>query len=492
MSYIEIQNLTFGYEGSSTNVFENAGVRLDTDWKIGFTGRNGRGKTTLLKLLMGELPYQGKIYASEPFRYFPFQVEEPEQLCFYVAEAILPDLELWRLERELNLLGVEGEILYRPFSTLSGGEQTKLLLALLFLQEHCFLLIDEPTNHLDLTGRKKVAEYLNKKKGFLLVSHDRAFLDGCADHMLAIQNTGFSVEKGTFSSWFENRERQLAFESAENEKLKKEAARLGAAVRQTSGWSDKLEKTKRGGRNSGLRPDRGYIGHKSAKMMKRAKTIAGRREAALAEKEKLLKNVEKQEPLKLHPLEYRSTLLLSARDLSLFYEDKRVCSGLRFEICRGDRAAVVGPNGCGKTTLLKLVAGESIAYKGGFIRPGDLKVSFLPQDTAGLSGSLEGFAEQREINGTLFKTILRKLDFTREQFERPIESYSLGQKKKVAVAASLCESAHLYIWDEPLNYIDVISRMQIEALLKEYQPTVLFVEHDLAFMEKIATKRICL
>jgi lincosamide and streptogramin A transport system ATP-binding/permease protein len=117
-----------------------------------------------------------------------------------------------------------------------------------------------------------------------------------------------------------------------------------------------------------------------------------------------------------------------------------------------------------------------------------LKISYIAQDTDFLRGYLTDFADVVGINESLFKTILRKLDFSRLQFEKDILDFSGGQKKKVLIAKSLCEQAHLYIWDEPLNYIDVLSRIQIEELLLEYQPTILFVEHDRVFSENIATK----
>ena len=118
----------------------------------------------------------------------------------------------------------------------------------------------------------------------------------------------------------------------------------------------------------------------------------------------------------------------------------------------------------------------------------DLKISYVPQDTSELRGSLASFIQAGNIDKTLFLTILRKMDFSRELFEKPMESYSSGQKKKVLLAGSLSESAHLYIWDEPLNYIDIFSRMQLEAFIKKVQPTMLIVEHDARFAKKLATK----
>ena len=112
----------------------------------------------------------------------------------------------------------------------------------------------------------------------------------------------------------------------------------------------------------------------------------------------------------------------------------------------------------------------------------------MPQDASKLSGSLSRFEEESGIDVSLFRAILRKLDFSRVQFEKDIGSFSAGQKKKVLLARSICQPMNLHIWDEPMNYIDVISRMQIEAVLKEYQPTILFVEHDRAFCDNVATK----
>ena len=114
----------------------------------------------------------------------------------------------------------------------------------------------------------------------------------------------------------------------------------------------------------------------------------------------------------------------------------------------------------------------------------------MPQDASFLTGGLRDYAREQGIDETLFKTILRQLDFSRIQFEKDMEDYSAGQKKKVLIASSLCRQAHIYIWDEPLNYVDVLSRMQIEELIAAYRPTMLFVEHDQAFCEKIATKTI--
>lgn len=166
MSQISVNNLTFYYEGSYDNIFEGVTFQIDTDWKLGFIARNGKGKTTFLKLLTGQYEYKGIIRSSVKFDYFLFETSRKERNTIDILEEIDPDYEFWKVCRELDYLKVNAEVFYRPFATLSNGEQTKVLLALLFCREGHFLLIDEPTNHLDMESREVLAEYLNKKKGY--------------------------------------------------------------------------------------------------------------------------------------------------------------------------------------------------------------------------------------------------------------------------------------------------------------------------------------
>lgn len=488
MSRIQVSDLTFAYDSSFDYIFEHVSFQIDTDWKLGFIGRNGRGKTTFLNLLLGKYEYSGTISTSVDFEYFPYPVEDPDEMTLSIVESVNPQTESWQIFKELNLMDTDPEILYRPFSTLSNGERTKVLLAALFLKENAFLLIDEPTNHLDVNAREKVAEYLNSKKGFILVSHDRTFLDKCIDHVLSINKTNIEIQKGTFSSWFANKEAQDQLERERNSQLKADIRRLEEASRRTERWSDKVESTKIGQRVAGLRPDRGHIGHQAAKMMKRSKSTQKRQQNAISEKEGLLKNIETMDDLKLNPLTYHTDLILSMEDVSISYGEAPVFQNISFSVRQGSRVCLRGKNGCGKTSLIKLILGEQIPYTGSFHLGSGVKISYISQDTSWLKGSLTEFAREYELDETIFKALLRKLDFNRVQFEKKIEEYSEGQKKKVLLAKSLCEPAHLFIWDEPLNFVDVFSRMQIENLLLTYQPTMLFVEHDEAFQEKIATQ----
>ena len=505
MANIQVTNLTFSYEGSADDVFKDATFNIDTKWKLGLIGRNGKGKTTLLNLFMGRYEYRGNIVAGTRFDYFPYHVTESEneKNAAELMETWKPQVEDWQVMIQMNELGMDSECLYRPFKTLSFGERTRVMLAVLFADENEFLLIDEPTNHLDSAARDIVKAYLASKKGFILVSHDRDLLDGVCDHVLVLNRASIEVQSGNFSTWWENKEKQDAFSRSENEKHQKEIGKLKAAADRSSRWADKNENTKIGfdpikehERNASTRS---YIGAKTKKMQSRVKAYETRIEREIEEKEGLLQDIERVIDLKLTPLRYHKDLLVNANDLSLRYADSEddLFTGLKFKVKQGERIVLSGDNGCGKSSVLKAVLdrAKTTDYdeKKNLIVSGDLEVasgltiSYVSQDTSFLSGSLKNFCKERNLDESLFLAVLRQLDLSREQFVKNMEDFSEGQKKKVLIESSLITPAHLYIWDEPLNYIDVFSRMQIEKLILQYAPTMLLVEHDVRFQEKVAT-----
>ena len=492
MSVIKIENLTFSYYGYVNPIFEEVTFYFDTDWKTGLIGRNGIGKSTLFKLLLGEEDYQGEISKSVEFIKFPPDISDTTKTVIELFKELTKDVEEWRLFRELNLLDIDESLIYREFETLSKGEQTKILLAVLFTNEKDFLLIDEPTNHLDIEGRKIVSEYLKGKKGFLLISHDRDFLDGCINHVISINRSSIDVQAGNFTSWYENKMMKDSFEITQNERLKKDIKRLREASKQSKSWSDKIEKTKKGVKVSGVKPDKGYIGHQSAKMMKKSKNLENRQNKAIEAKQKLLKDIDTKERLLINCLQHHKYTLISVGNLSAYYGEKQILSNLSFEIKQGDILAIYGKNGSGKSTLIKILSGLNNNYSGEIKPASNLKISYIPQNTSDLHGRLDQYIKNMEADETLCKTILRKLDFSRDLFETDMQNYSDGQKKKVLLSISLSKPAHLFIWDEPLNYIDVISRIQIEEIIKESKPTLVLVEHDRRFVEDVANKIIYL
>ncbi|CZT55230.1 putative ABC transporter ATP-binding protein [Eubacteriaceae bacterium CHKCI005] len=499
MSIVQISHLTFCYDGSSEDVFTDVSFQFDTCWRLGCTGRNGRGKTTLLRLLSGCLDSGGAITLGgvRPVC-FPFSGFDASLTPERLFTQWVPNVEPWRILCELSQLSLSEEVLHRPYHTLSGGEQTKLQLACLFSSDAVWPLIDEPTNHLDAMGREAVSQYLSSKDGFLLISHDRAFLDSAVDHMLVLERQKLEVLRGGYSTWAAEKQRRERWEAARNAQLKKEISRLDAAAKRAAQWSAKAEGEKfvsKPGQQGNI--DRGYLGHKAAKMMKRSKSTEARLQRAAEEKRGLLRDVETSEALRLSPLPWRkSSSLISLEDVVLSYGGRQVCGPVNVSLSPGERMALLGPNGCGKSSLLRAVC-EAAGYPQpdgptlfrGKIQAGSgLIVSMVQQDAEGLTGDIRTFSQKHGLDLTLFLTLLRKMGFERSQFARRLEELSSGQKKKALLAASLATPAHLIIWDEPLNYIDILSRLQIEQLICESGASMLFVEHDAAFVQNTATR----
>lgn len=489
MGLLEVKNLSFKYDNQIDNVFDNVSFQIDTNWKLGLIGRNGKGKTTLLDLLMSKYDYSGYITPNYVFDYFPYYIENENKKTIEIVEDILDEFELWEVERELSLLDVDIDILEQVFSTLSKGQQTKVLLAVLFLKPHDFVLIDEPTNHLDYHGRVLLSKYLKRKRSFILVSHDRDFLDNCIDHVLSINRNNIEVMKGNFTLWYDLKTNQDKQELQKNEQLKKDINRLKKAARQNEDWSNKVEATKNV-KVSGLKPDKGYVGHKAAKMMQRSKNVERRQNKAINEKKGLLKNIETVDKLKIFPLDYHKKCLCYFDKVSIIYDNKTIIKDISFEINQGERINLMGKNGSGKTSIIKILMKQNSHYVGNVNIGNNLKIAYLSQDDSHLKGTLDDYAKDNDLDLSLFKTILRKLDFSRELFAQDIDTYSKGQKKKVMLAGVLSQEAHLFILDEPLNYLDIFTRMQVQELLKSSNATILFVEHDKYFCDQIKTKTI--
>ncbi len=422
-----------------------------------------------------------------------------------LLEHMKADCELWRVCCELERLCMDAEVLYRPFGTLSQGERTRVMLAVLFSGTHDFLLIDEPTNHLDQASRETVKAYLAGKKGYILVSHDRDLLDACVDHVLVLNRQTIEIQNGNFSSWWENKRRKDAFSQMENEKHQKEIGKLKAASARSRQWADRSERSKIGVdpvKEQNLVGRRPYIGMKTKKMQSRVRQMERRIDREIEAKEGLLKDVEQIADLKLMPMKHHKDCLIRVREYGLSYEGTSgpVFDGLCFTVHQGERVFLCGENGCGKSSLIHAVLADRAPdrqeafRKLGLVERGILEtasglvISYVNQDTSFLKGSLREFCRDRGLEESLFCAVLRQLDLERTQFTKPMEDYSEGQKKKVLLAASLMTPAHLYLWDEPLNYIDVFSRMQIEKLLLACRPTMLVVEHDVRFRETVATE----
>jgi lincosamide and streptogramin A transport system ATP-binding/permease protein len=496
MSNIEIKNLTFGYANQGTLLFDHANLNIDETWKLGLIGRNGRGKTTLLKLLQNQLNYHGEITHRLSFNYFPQHISDDQQLAIYALQEVA-DVEQWQIERELNFLGVDPDILWRSFASLSGGEQTKILLALLFVDDIHFPLIDEPTNHLDINGRQQVASYLQKKRqGFIVVSHDRHFIDQISDHVMSIEKQTILLYQGNFST-YEN-EKQLSdnFEREQNEKLKKDIHRLKQSASEKLKWSLSREGDKYGDphkKGSGAIGDTGAIGARAARVMKRSKNLEHRMTNDIESKEQLLKNIEYIDPLSMNFQPTHHQTLLTVKDLQLSYDQRPLFNPVTFELKQKQRLALMGPNGAGKSSIIQFILAQFAGDMTGLIdHPQNLAISYVRQNYEDNRGTIDEFTAAHHLDREEFLNNLHKLGMERSVFNNKIETMSMGQRKKIELAKSLSQPAELYIWDEPLNYLDIFNQEQLEKLILSVTPTMLIVEHDQSFIEKVATQTVTL
>ncbi|CCI85683.1 ABC superfamily ATP binding cassette transporter [Lactobacillus pasteurii DSM 23907 = CRBIP 24.76] len=500
MSNIKINNLTFRYDDSDQDIFKDLSLNLDSSWKLGLVGRNGRGKTTFLKLLLNKLHGTGEIQTNLQFSYFPLKVEDEDNITLFALQELV-EVEEWKLKRELNLMKVDPDIIWQPFSTLSGGEKTKVLLALSFTDEDSFPLIDEPTNHLDEAAREQVEQYLqNHKQGYIVVSHDRSFLNQTTDHILAIENGEIHLYQGNFEQYEDTKEKRDNFNQAKNAKLKGEIGRLSASKSNFKNWSNVIEGRKHIGQktqgeiNRRTQLDKGFIGHQSEKMMRKAKNAEKRIDRDIEEKQGLMTNIEEIPDLTMNfQADYhRDLITINHLDLAIS-QGPKILHDLNLTVNNQGIIALEGENGAGKTSFFKYLLEQGQFEEDGEIQKVEnLKISYLPQEFTIYSGHLADFAQKEQVDYEKLLNNLKKMGFPRSSFNTKIEDMSMGQQKRVALAKSLAQEANLYLWDEPANYLDVFNQDQLIKLLKEVKPAMILIEHDRYFVDQVADQKIFL
>ncbi len=520
MAQISVNHLYFTYKQYVNPIFTDVNAVFDTQWKLGLIGRNGRGKSTLLRLLKGDLvPDKGHITCPVNMELFPYdfdlsyenamdvvlenmgkiktmeigmekalELNTEEALAGY-GEALSDYLQMdgytarSRIKKEMALFNMEESLLERDFATLSGGEQNRLLLIALFLKPNAFILMDEPTNHLDMAARGALLEYLKKKQGFILVSHDRALLDGAVDHIMAINKTDIAIEKGNYATWKNNVELKEAFEQRTKARLEREIAGLERLAVDKRQWSGRVE----GKHYEFCTHARGFDS-RSAALMRHAKTAEAKAQKNLDEKRGLLRNMETAPKLGLAQMAAAGALM-TLSGVCFSYDDRPVLKDITFTVEQGDVVWIQGENGSGKTTLLKLMEGSLSPDSGAILRRGGLKIAYACQHcryTQGMPRDM--FETQGEY--ARFIRICSLFDIYGTHLNRPMETLSSGEIKKVDIARALATDNQLLLMDEPLNFMDILFREQFFEAVTTYQPTMVFVEHDAWFGEGIATKVI--
>ncbi len=520
MAQIEVKNLTFYYNDYYHPVFEKLNLNLDTDWKMALIGRNGRGKTTLLKLLQGSLEASsGSITRIGSVSYFPYSYDTKYKKAIDVVKECIGGIRTMellmeeyagdneryfevleqyisldgfeiesRIYKELAQMKLSSELLERDFASLSGGEQTCMLIIALFLRKDPFVLLDEPTNHLDREKKEFLKGYLKKKKGYIIVSHDTLFLDEVTDHILAINKTDVSLEQGTYSTWWRNMELKEQFELRTRQRLIQEISQLERQSQLNRTWSDAGNTQKYAfagnGRTNGTRA-----------YMTQAKAAEQHIKENLEKKKLLLRNMEEEKQLSIYQDILEEECLLSAENISYCYEGKKtwLFKDISLRVYRGDKIWIRGLNGVGKTTLLKVLSGRlestNIIYADG------LSIAYASQEPHWKSGDLKE-CFRRELRNpddffelyAKFKQICFLFDLPEEFDQRPLETLSSGELKKIDIARVLSSNHQVLFLDEPLNFMDVYFKAQLQAAVSDKELTVIFVEHNEEFSKAVANK----
>ena len=471
MGTIQLHHLSFRYPGAAQPLFTDLSANLDDHWKLGLIGRNGRGKTTLLNLLRGRLTGTGTCTTALTFNYFPTEDVDPTQTVLQVMTAT--GAADWRARVELTKIGLDAALEQRPFGTLSGGEQTRVLLARGFVNDRAFPLIDEPTNHLDLTGRELVGQYLRQKHGFICVSHDEHFLNLFVDHVMALNRHHIDVVAGNVATWRAEKAARDRAAVARNDRLQADIAQLTARAHTQRQWSTRREHETHDASSR----------KSAAKLMRRAKTFERRTDDRIAERQGLLADVDATAPLTTNLAPGRGhQLLVSLRDLSLVRAGQPLFTPVTGDFHQGDQWAITGPNGSGKTSLITTLLGRtSLAHTGYLFNALPSDVGYLAQDFRQTLRHVDWAQLQATHQLTVIWTIMHQLGVTRDRLRAPIAEWSLGEAKKAALALTLCQPHALLVWDEPTNYLDMAARDQLAVLLQTVRPTLLMIDHDYQF-----------
>ncbi|WP_283679522.1 ATP-binding cassette domain-containing protein [Lentilactobacillus sp. Marseille-Q4993] len=416
MGTIQVKNLTYQYLDSDKAIFKNLSVDINDNWKLGLIGRNGRGKTTFLKLLLGELDNQNSVTTNVQFTYFPKFPSDPTQTVIDLMTST--GGEAWQARIELDRIGIDSSFDQRSFNSLSGGEQTRVLLARGFITRGAFPLIDEPTNHLDISGRKIVGQYLRSKSGFICVSHDESFLNSFVDHVMSLNQTSVDLISGSIEDWKTSKEIRDHTAIEKNAQLRKSIKKLSSRANQQQRWAEKKE-----------RESNDASSRKTAKkLMKRVKAFKRRAEKDQQDREGLVNDVEEISHLSTNiKTSTGSNLFFSLRSFCIQRDHTPLFIPINVDFHENNHLAIYGPNGIGKTTLINFLLHKvKLDYEG-------YQLVTLPNNIGYMSQNFELFVRNDPFftNGpsserTIVWNIMHQLGVSRSRLLSPPAEWSMG------------------------------------------------------------------
>ncbi|WP_160723450.1 ribosomal protection-like ABC-F family protein [Bacillus sp. USDA818B3_A] len=473
-------------------VLENIDFEIKNGDRIGLVGSNGSGKTTLAKLLLGKLdPDKGKVemadhikigFLSQSIDYeiSQFTSHTREDIFQFTKELGLNKAYDWNKERMLNL---------------SGGEKLKLALSHIWASKPEFLILDEPTNHLDFKGINWLVSELGEFKGpVLIISHDRHFLDQTVNQIFELENSKIQFYNGNYSDYILEKQRRLESKKHAYQVQQRHIESVESQMQQLKSWS---EKAHRDSTKKGTGPSKRQFGIKEyhrAKAKKRDSQIKSkmkRLESELA-KSKIEKPIEEAEvKFQFDAHGKRGKRIIEAKNLAKGFDSQPLFQRSHFYINYGERIGLLGENGCGKTTLIRMILGEETCSDGEIWKSESLKIAYLSQDVNDLPADqtpLEalGLTDREDIFRA--RTMLANLGLKEQHIMKPIGTLSLGERTRVKLTDLLMKAYDVLILDEPTNHLDLPSREQLEKTLSEFKGSIIAVSHDYYFLNKLCDR----
>lgn len=484
LSVIKVTGIEMNF--NLRKILDNISFDIKNGERIGLVGYNGTGKTTLANILTG------KITPDKGF------VEKSHELKIgYLTQSIdYEGNELFSIEGDLlqhsSKLGLKKVSTWeeKRLNHLSGGEKLKLALSNVWASKPGFLILDEPTNHLDYKGIEWLIEELEKFKGpVLIISHDRHFLDKTVTRIFEIENTKMNFYNGNYSNYQKEKQHRLETQMHHYEVQQRKKEEIEMQMEQLSSWSEKAHRTStKQGRDYG---NKEYHRVKAKKRDAQVKSKMKRLQSEL-EKNKVDKPLEETKVrFQFDTKGNRGKRIIEAKSLSKSFEERPLFSECHFYINHGERIGLLGENGCGKTTLIKMILGETAVTCGDLWKSESLKIAYLSQDVDNLPAdktALEalGFTDRENILKA--RTLFANLGLKEQFITKPIGTLSLGERTRVKLVDMLMKEYDVLILDEPTNHLDLPSREQLEKTLNEFAGTIITVSHDYYFLNKLCDK----
>jgi len=478
-------------------VLKNVNLDISDGERIGLVGRNGAGKTTMANIVFGSIaPDSGNVlrhgkglrigylmqstsYTLNTFNNMLNNSNDRNLIGAMVGTAGqlgLEKIQEWDEER---------------FSGMSGGERTKLALANVWITRPHLLILDEPTNHLDNQGIEWLIKELSVYQGsVLIISHDRYFLDQAVSRIVELEDGKVNEYHGNYTFYRDEKLRKYNIQLQQYINQKKYEKKIEQEIMQLKSWSEKAhrESTKKNKENKMGAKE--YFRVKAKKMDRQVKSKIKRLEKLRKEGVDKPKE-EKGVYFDFEQAQKTGRRIIEAKSIGKKYGDRLLFNDSSFFIQRGEKVGLIGPNGCGKTTLLKIIMGEEHVDFGDIWVSPSVKVAYMCQDVSDLDekrSTLDIIASLYGRNTGTARTILANMGFDEDMLNKPVGCLSLGERMRIKIIKLVVEENSFLILDEPTNHLDLHSRERLEETLENYNGTLLLVSHDRYLLERICDK----